>query len=72
MVKDPSLKSGFVLKVGSKEYDWSEKARIDQLKSSIAKAVGTGSATASEKGILSSLKLISKISSLKLRIKRLV
>lgn len=55
MVKDPSLKSGFVLKVGSKEYDWSEKARIDQLKSSIAKAVGTGSATASEKGILSIL-----------------
>ena len=32
-----------------------KKARIDQLKSSIAKAVGTGSATASEKGILSIL-----------------
>ena len=55
MVQDSSIKSGFVLKVGSKEYDWSEKARIDQLKSSIAKAVGTGSATASEKGILSIL-----------------
>ena len=39
MVQDASLKSGFVLKVGSKEYDWSEKARIEQLKSSIAKAV---------------------------------
>ena len=32
MVQDASLKSGFVLKVGSKEYDWSEKARIEQLK----------------------------------------
>ena len=55
MVKDPSLKSGFVLKVGSKEYDWSEKARIDQLKSSIAKAVSAGKTTASEEGILSIL-----------------
>lgn len=43
------------LKVGSKEYDWSEKARIDQLKSSIAKAVSAGKTTASEEGILSIL-----------------
>ena len=55
MVQDVSLKSGFVLKVGSKEYDWSEKARIEQLKSSIAKAVSSGKTTASEEGILSIL-----------------
>ena len=55
MVQDSSIKSGFVLKVGSKEYDWSEKARIDQLKSSIAKAVSAGKTTASEEGILSIL-----------------
>lgn len=55
MVQDASLKSGFVLKVGSKEYDWSEKARIEQLKSSIAKAVSSGKTTASEEGILSIL-----------------
>ena len=53
--QDTSLKSGFVLKVGSKEYDWSEKARIDQLKNSIAKAVSAGKNTASEEGILSIL-----------------
>lgn len=55
MVQDASLKSGFVLKVGSKEYDWSEKARIEQLKSSIAKAVSSGKTTAGEEGILSIL-----------------
>ena len=55
MVQDSSIKSGFVLKVGSKEYDWSEKARIDQLKSRIAKAVSAGKTTASEEGILSIL-----------------
>ena len=38
--EDPSLKSGFILRVGTKEYDWSEQGRIAQLEHSISKAVG--------------------------------
>ena len=40
MEEDPSLKSGFILRVGTKEYDWSEQGRIAQLEHSISKAVG--------------------------------
>lgn len=50
--EDPSLKSGFVLDIGSKEYDWSEQGRIEQLKEQLNKAVNV---TASEKEILSIL-----------------
>ena len=39
--EDTSLKSGFILRVGTKEYDWSEQGRIDQLKDSISKAVSS-------------------------------
>ena len=35
MTKDPSIKSGFIIKVGTKEYDWSEQGRIEQLKDKI-------------------------------------
>lgn len=37
--EDKSLKSGFVLRVGTKEYDWSEKGRISQLEQKINSAV---------------------------------
>ena len=37
--EDISLKSGFILRVGTKEYDWSEHGRIQQLKSAISKKV---------------------------------
>ncbi len=40
MEENPSLKSGFILRVGTKEYDWSEQGRIAQLEHSISKAVG--------------------------------
>ena len=49
--EDETLGSGFVLEIGSKEYDWSEQGRINQLKEKLNMA----SATASEKGILSIL-----------------
>lgn len=35
MVQDSSLKSGFVLKVGSKEYDWSTRGRQQQFSTSL-------------------------------------
>lgn len=55
--EDASIKSGFILRVGAKEYDWSEKGRIEQLEKRIAKAVGSvDTATISEEGILSILK----------------
>lgn len=38
-IKDESLKSGFVLRIGNKEYDWSEKGRIEQLQKVVEKAV---------------------------------
>ncbi|MCR5676990.1 MAG: F0F1 ATP synthase subunit alpha [Agathobacter sp.] len=49
--EDETLGSGFVLEIGSKEYDWSEQGRINQLKEKLNMA----STTASEKGILSIL-----------------
>jgi F-type H+-transporting ATPase subunit alpha len=57
MEQDQSLKSGFVLQVGTKEYDWSESGRIKQLERQLQKAVkSSGKASASEQGILSILK----------------
>jgi len=37
--QDPSLKSGFILRIGDVEYDWSEKGRINQLASSISQSI---------------------------------
>lgn len=55
--QDKSVKSGFVLRVGTKEYDWSEKGRIEQLQNKIAKAVNSSSnSTFSEQGIISILR----------------
>ncbi|MBQ6462049.1 MAG: F0F1 ATP synthase subunit alpha [Pseudobutyrivibrio sp.] len=53
LVSDPSLKSGFVLSVGTKEYDWSEQGRIKQLATKIDAAVGVSSV---DESILSILK----------------
>lgn len=57
MKADSSLKSGFILRIGTREYDWSEKGRIAQFESRIAKALSkTEGMSASEQGILSILK----------------
>ena len=57
MQEDASIKSGFILRVGTKEYDWSEKGRIAQLESKIANAVTKSAGqSASEQGIISILK----------------
>ena len=54
---DKSLKSGFILRVGTKEYDWSERGRIEQLQNTIAKAVNSSrNTTFSEEGIISILR----------------
>ena len=53
LVQDTSLKSGFILSVGTKEYDWSEQGRINQLTEKINTAVGV---SAVDEGILSILK----------------
>ena len=57
MNQDVSLKSGFILRVGTKEYDWSEKGRISQLENTISKAVDSvKNMQFSEEGIISILK----------------
>lgn len=57
MTEDASLKSGFILRIGTKEYDWSERGRIAQLESKISRAVGSvKDKTFSEEGIISILK----------------
>ena len=52
MQQDDSLKSGFVLSVGAKEYDWSAQGRMEQLAAKIQSKVG---ASTSEENILSIL-----------------
>ena len=55
--EDKSIKSGFVLRVGTREFDWSEKGRIEQLENKIAKAVNSSrNTTFSEESIVSILK----------------
>ncbi|MBO6108143.1 MAG: F0F1 ATP synthase subunit alpha, partial [Eubacterium sp.] len=54
MKKDESLKSGFIIRVGSKEYDWSEAGRIRQLEERLKSAVMKH--TYSEDGIISILR----------------
>ncbi len=39
LTKDKSIKSGFILRVGNKEYDWSEKGRIEQLQRTVTNAM---------------------------------
>ncbi|MDE6433232.1 MAG: F0F1 ATP synthase subunit alpha [Lachnospiraceae bacterium] len=52
--EDASLKSGFILRVGTKEYDWSEQGRIEQLKSAVTKKIS--GINFSEENIISILK----------------
>ncbi len=57
LIEDSSLKSGFILRVGTKEYDWSEKGRIHQLESIINESVEkTEGHKFSEDAIISILK----------------
>ncbi|MCR5703405.1 MAG: F0F1 ATP synthase subunit alpha [Eubacterium sp.] len=53
--KDDSIKSGFILRIGTKEYDWSEQGRIDQLKKKVSKNVSIGN-NFSQESIISILK----------------
>ena len=55
--EDKSLKRGFILRVGSKEYDWSEQGRINQLKDKINSAVSSSTGlNISQENIISILK----------------
>ena len=55
--EDESLKSGFVLKVGTREYDWSESGRLEQLKENLIRSVFKVSRMSfSEEGIISILR----------------
>ncbi len=55
--EDDSLKSGFVLIVGAKEYDWSESGRLEQLKENLIRSVFKNSGMSfSEEGIISILR----------------
>ncbi|MDE6627216.1 MAG: F0F1 ATP synthase subunit alpha [Lachnospiraceae bacterium] len=55
--EDASLKSGFILRTDTREYDWSEKGRIEQLKNVITHVVSDNSDSRfSEEGIISILR----------------
>ena len=55
--QDASLKSGFILRVGTKEYDWSEKGRIAQLENRIRQVLDARETLPPDKkGLLSMLK----------------
>lgn len=56
MKQDESLKSGFILRVGTKEYDWSEKGRIEQLQQKISNAIENDADKFTEDTILSILR----------------
>ena len=57
MKEDKSIGSGFVLRIGNKEYDWSEKGRIEQLQKRINDSLtGKQEATVSEESIISILR----------------
>lgn len=54
MEEDKSIKSGFILRIGSQEYDWSEKGRLEQLKAKVS-ALAENTSVSTE-GIISILK----------------
>ena len=55
--KDDSIGSGFVLKVGTREYDWSEAGRLEQLKENmIVSLFQVSRMSFSEEGIISILR----------------
>lgn len=54
--QDTSLKSGFILRVGNKEYDWSEQGRLSQLEHKVYQAMTTKNGI-SQKDIISILRM---------------
>ena len=59
MKEDASIVSGFILRVGHKEFDWSQTGRVEQFKNSVARAVNSSrviSASSSGEGIISILR----------------
>lgn len=55
--EDASLESGFILRFGAKEYDWSEQGRVAQLKPKIAAVLqGISTPAISEEGIVAVLR----------------
>lgn len=54
--EDASIKSGFILRVGTKEYDWSEQGRIDQLKKKVSKTMSSVGNSFSKDNIISILR----------------
>ncbi|MDO5403488.1 MAG: F0F1 ATP synthase subunit alpha [Eubacteriales bacterium] len=59
MKEDPSIMGGFILRVGHKEFDWSQKGRLEQFQNSISRAVNSSripTQGTSEAGIISILR----------------
>jgi len=56
LIQDESLKSGFILRMGSKEYDWSEKGRIEQLAKELNQSIVKKQVEPGEVDIVSILK----------------
>lgn len=48
IVKDPAVDSGFILRFGNKEYDWSEYGRTTQLKEKVEKVVLSSESASAE------------------------
>ena len=57
VVIDESLKSGFILRIGTKEYDWSERGRIEQFKEKLSQRLGdTARELRKQKDVLSGIR----------------
>ncbi len=54
--EDRNIKSGFILRAGTKEYDWSEQGRIRQLQKKISSVLSTAGINFDEKNVVSILK----------------
>ncbi|MGN0367402.1 MAG: F0F1 ATP synthase subunit alpha [Wujia sp.] len=54
--EDASIESGFILRIGSKEYDWSQKGRLRQLEEKLAGAVKLPDSSISAQQIISILR----------------
>lgn len=54
--EDASIGSGFILRLGNREFDWSEKGRIEQLKNRINKTLSGKQTAVSDENIISILR----------------
>ncbi|HAF27049.1 MAG TPA: F0F1 ATP synthase subunit alpha [Lachnospiraceae bacterium] len=54
--EDESIKSGFILRVGKREYDWSEQGRIQQLKDRLNAAAAIAPRDLNAAGIISMMR----------------